>query len=39
MKEKVLFIYLLILILAGCTYAPLPKQNGNAGTEKKLTEE
>ncbi|MCK1982697.1 MULTISPECIES: LCP family protein [Peribacillus] len=39
MKEKVLFIYLLILILAGCTYAPLPKQNGNAGTEKKLTKE
>ncbi|MDM5284926.1 LCP family protein [Peribacillus frigoritolerans] len=39
MKEKVLFIYLLILILAGCTYAPLPKQNGNAGMEKKLTKE
>ncbi|MFE4144353.1 LCP family protein [Peribacillus sp. YIM B13472] len=39
MKEKVFFIYLLILILAGCTYAPLPKQNGNAGTEKKLTKE
>ncbi len=39
MKEKVLFIYLLILILAGCTFAPLPKQNGNAGTEKKLTKE
>ncbi|YCI75018.1 LCP family protein [Bacillus sp. R1-10] len=39
MKEKVLFIYLLVLILAGCTYAPLPKQNGNAGTEKKLTKE
>ncbi|MGE7608344.1 LCP family protein [Peribacillus frigoritolerans] len=39
MKEKVLFIYLLVLILAGCTYAPLPKQNGNEGTEKKLTKE
>ncbi|MFE4813829.1 LCP family protein [Peribacillus simplex] len=39
MKEKVFFIYLMILILAGCTYAPLPKQNGNAGTEKKLTKE
>ncbi|SIQ47195.1 transcriptional attenuator, LytR family [Peribacillus simplex] len=39
MKEKVFFIYLLILILAGCTYAPLPKQNGNAGTEKRLTKE
>jgi LCP family protein required for cell wall assembly len=39
MKEKVLFIYLLILILAGCTYAPLPKQNGNEGTEKKLINE
>ncbi|MGE7906744.1 LCP family protein [Peribacillus sp. NPDC094092] len=39
MKVKVFFIYLLILILAGCTYAPLPKQNGNAGTEKKLTKE
>ncbi|MFH0067252.1 LCP family protein [Peribacillus sp. NPDC056705] len=39
MKEKVLFIYLLILILAGCTYAPLPKQNGNAGSDKKLTKE
>ncbi|MGW8425124.1 LCP family protein [Peribacillus simplex] len=39
MKEKVFFIYLLILILAGCNYAPLPKQNGNAGTEKKLTKE
>ncbi|TDL92674.1 LytR family transcriptional regulator [Vibrio vulnificus] len=39
MKEKVLFIYLLVLILAGCTYAPLPKQNGNEGTEKKLTNE
>ncbi|WP_260288125.1 LCP family protein [Peribacillus aracenensis] len=39
MKEKVFFIYLLILILAGCTYAPLPKQNGNAGTDKKLTKE
>ncbi|MEB2628366.1 LCP family protein [Peribacillus frigoritolerans] len=39
MKEKVLFIYLLLLILAGCTYAPLPKQNGNEGTEKKLTKE
>ncbi|MFF2857311.1 LCP family protein, partial [Peribacillus sp. NPDC058002] len=33
------FIYLLILILAGCTYAPLPKQNGNAGSDKKLTKE
>ncbi|MEK4012150.1 LCP family protein [Peribacillus sp. FSL M8-0224] len=39
MKEKVLFIYLLVLILAGCTYVPLPKQNGNEGTEKKLTKE
>lgn len=39
MKEKVVFIYLLVLILAGCTYAPLPKQNGNEGTEKKLTKE
>ncbi|MFA1711050.1 LCP family protein [Peribacillus frigoritolerans] len=39
MKEKVLFIYLLVLILAGCTYAPLPKQNGNEGTEKKLIKE
>ncbi|RRN71683.1 LytR family transcriptional regulator [Peribacillus simplex] len=39
MKEKVLFIYLMVWILAGCTYAPLPKQNGNAGTEKKLTKE
>ncbi|MFJ7991752.1 LCP family protein [Peribacillus frigoritolerans] len=39
MKEKVLFIYLLVLILAGCTFAPLPKQNGNEGTEKKLTKE
>ncbi|MCP1153621.1 LCP family protein [Peribacillus frigoritolerans] len=39
MKEKVWFIYLLVLILAGCTYAPLPKQNGNEGTEKKLTNE
>lgn len=39
MKEKVLFIYLLVLILAGCTHAPLPKQNGNEGTEKKLTKE
>jgi anionic cell wall polymer biosynthesis LytR-Cps2A-Psr (LCP) family protein len=39
MKEKVLFIYLLVLILAGCVYAPLPKQNGNEGTEKKLTNE
>jgi len=39
MKEKVLFIYLMVLILAGCTYAPLPKQNGNAGTEKKFTKE
>jgi LCP family protein required for cell wall assembly len=39
MKVKGFFIYLLILILAGCTYAPLPKQNGNAGTEKKLTKE
>ncbi|MFK9120554.1 LCP family protein [Peribacillus castrilensis] len=39
MKEKVLLIYLLVLILAGCTYAPLPKQNGNEGTEKKLTKE
>jgi LCP family protein required for cell wall assembly len=39
MKEKVLFIYLLVLILAGCIYAPLPKQNGNEGTEKKLTNE
>ncbi|MFF2459429.1 LCP family protein [Peribacillus simplex] len=39
MKEKVFFIYLLILILAGCTYAPLPKQNGNAGSDKKLTKE
>ncbi|MDM5453294.1 LCP family protein [Peribacillus simplex] len=39
MKEKVLFIYLMVWILAGCTYAPLPKQNGNAGTEKKITKE
>ncbi|MEY8733101.1 LCP family protein [Peribacillus frigoritolerans] len=39
MKEKVLFIYLLVLILAGCTHAPLPNQNGNEGTEKKLTKE
>ncbi|MGG3497578.1 LCP family protein [Peribacillus simplex] len=39
MKEKVLFIYLMVWILAGCTYAPFPKQNGNAGTEKKLTKE
>lgn len=39
MKEKVLFIYLLVLILAGCTHSPLPKQNGNEGTEKKLTKE
>jgi LCP family protein required for cell wall assembly len=39
MKEKVLFIYLLVLILAGCTYVPLPKQNGNEGTEKKLPNE
>ncbi|MCK1991122.1 LCP family protein [Peribacillus muralis] len=39
MKEKVLYIYLVIMILAGCTYAPLPKQNGNAGTEKNLINE
>ncbi|KWW22401.1 MULTISPECIES: LCP family protein [Peribacillus] len=39
MKEKVLYIYLLVLILAGCTYAPLPKQNGNTGTEKNFTNE
>ncbi|WP_285766034.1 LCP family protein [Peribacillus sp. SI8-4] len=39
MKEKVLYICLVVLILAGCTHAPLPKQNGNAGSEKNLTNE
>ncbi|MGE6376343.1 LCP family protein [Peribacillus muralis] len=39
MKQKVLYIYLVVLILAGCTYPPLPKQNGNASTEKNVTDE
>ncbi|MFD4818117.1 LCP family protein [Peribacillus butanolivorans] len=39
MKEKVLFICLIVLMLAGCSYSPVPQLNKNKNTEKNLSKE
>ncbi|MGE7766126.1 LCP family protein [Peribacillus sp. NPDC096540] len=39
MKEKVLFICLIVLMMAGCSYSSVPQLNRNAKTEKNLSKE